>query len=465
MASFAAGRRTSGSDGTTRRELLRRAAAGTVALYGYDAGSALAKTRARGIPLHAGQELKQTLRIVQWSHFVPAYDKWFDNVYVKHWGEANDTEVTVDHVNQANLPVIAGSEVAAQRGHDLFQFLSPPAAYEDQVIDHTEIVQEVTRTRGTMAEVAHRATFNPRTRKYFAFADGYPPDPIHYRTDLWGEVGLRPDTWDDVLKAAPKLRALGHPIGIGMSSEIDSNMTLTSLLMCFGAFVQDEEQRVVLDSKATVEALKFGRELYRQGMTDEIFGWQASSNNQAMLAGRISLTFNAISIVRSAENLNPALAATLGLLPIPNGPNGRLGLEGLVAAYVIWKFAENKEPATKFLADLETKYVGAFENSKFFFFPSWPASVPNIGRRLERDPVAQPHGKYSILQEIAEKYTHNPGYPGFTNAAIDEIFSKYMIPQMFAEVAHGKRTPEEAAKVYDRSFRRIFAGWRSRGKL
>jgi hypothetical protein len=40
-----------------------------------------------------------------------------------------------------------------------------------------------------------------------------------------------------------------------------------------------------------------------------------------------------------------------------------------------------------------------------------------------------------------------------------------MIPQMFAEVAQGKRTPEEAAKVYDRSFRGIFQRWRNRGKI
>ena len=40
-----------------------------------------------------------------------------------------------------------------------------------------------------------------------------------------------------------------------------------------------------------------------------------------------------------------------------------------------------------------------------------------------------------------------------------------MIPQMFAEVAQGKRTPAEAAKVYDRSFKRIFQKWRNLGKV
>jgi multiple sugar transport system substrate-binding protein len=242
-------------------------------------------------------------------------------------------------------------------------------------------------------------------------------------------------------------------------------MALMAMMMCFGSFIQDENQRVVLNSKGTVEALKFGRELYRQGMSNEIFAWTAASNNQAFLAGRLSMALNAISVARSAEDLNPDLAANTQLVPIPTGPNGRLGLEHVMGAYVIWKFSKNKSAATKFLVDLETKYVGAFENSKFYNFPSWPSSVPNIQRRLERDPVAKPVGKYKILGEIAEKYTLNPGYPGNTNAGIDEVFNKFLVPQMFAEVAQGKRTPEEAARVYDRSFKRIWARWRSRGKI
>jgi multiple sugar transport system substrate-binding protein len=323
----------------------------------------------------------------------------------------------------------------------------------------------VTKKRGKMKTVAFKATYNPKTKKYFAFSDNYVPDPVNYRTDLWGEAGFRPTSWDNVLKAAPKLRAMGHPIGIGMSNEIDSNMALMAMMMCFGSFIQNKEQRVVLNSKGTVEALKFARELYRQGMSNEIFAWTASSNNQAMVAGRLSMAMNAISITRTAEGTNPDLAAKISLLPIPSGPNGRLGLEHVMGAYVIWKFARNKAAAKKFLVDLETKYIGAFENSKFYNFPSWPGSVPNIERRVARDPVARPPGKYRVLAEIAEKYTLNPGWPGNTNAAIDEIFNKFMIPQMFAEVAQGKRTPEEAARVYDRSFRGIFQRWRNRGKI
>jgi len=446
---------------TTRREILRKAGAGSL-LVVY--GGATAKTSAAGVPRFRGRELKETLRIVQWSHFVPAYDKWFDNVYVKRWGQANDTEVLVDHINVTDIPARAAAEVAAQSGHDLFFFLSPPAAYEDQVIDHKDIVQQVSKKRGKMKDLAHKATYNPRTKKYFAFSDNYVPDPANYRTDLWGEIGLKPTSWDIVLKAAPKLRAMGNPIGIGMSNELDSNMAMMAMMMCFGSFIQNKDQRVVLNSKETVAVLKFARELYRQGMSNEIFAWTPASNNQAFLAGRLSLAMNAISITRSAELLNPDLAAKIELLPIPKGPKGQLGLEHVMGAYVIWKFAKNKRMAKKFLVDLETKYIGAFENSKFYNFPSWPASVSNIKRRLERDP-AKPAGKYVVLGQIADKHTLNPGWPGYSNAGIDEIFNTFLIPQMFAEVAQDKRTPEDAAKAYDRKFREIFQKWRNQKKL
>ena len=446
---------------TTRREVLRRAATGAV-VFAY--GGAFAKSSAYGAPKYRHRQLAGTLRIAQWSHFVPAYDTWFDNVYVKRWGRANDTEVIVDHINQADIPARAAAEVAAQSGHDLFWFLAPPAQYEDQVLSHNDVVQEVTKKRGKMALVAQRSTYNPRTRKYFAFSDNYAPDPLNWRSDLWGEIGMRPNTWNDVLRAAPRLRAMGNPIGLGMSNEIDSNMFLIALMMCFGGFIQNREQRVTLNSKGTRDALTFARSLFRNGMTNEIFAWTAASNNQAMVAGRLSAAMNAISITRTAEQTNPDLARRISLAPIPAGPNGRLGLEHVMGCYVIWKFARNKPMARKFLVDLEVQYTGAFENSRFYNFPSWPNSVKNIPVRLRRD-TNQPRGKYVVLDRINRRHTFNVGYPGYSNAAVDEVFNKFLIPQMFAEVAQGKRSPADAAREYDRQIRQIFQAWRNRKKI
>jgi multiple sugar transport system substrate-binding protein len=133
--------------------------------------------------------------------------------------------------------------------------------------------------------------------------------------------------------------------------------------------------------------------------------------------------------------------------------------------YVIWKFAKNKEAAQKFLIDLEVKYIGAFENSRFYNFPSFPRSVTNIVRRLERDPIAAPKGKYQVLAEISEKYTKNVGYPGFSNAAMDEVFNKFLIPQMFAQAAQGKMSAADAVRAADREVKAIFDKWRRAKKV
>ena len=449
-------------DELTRRDLIKRAGAGVILVY----AGAGAKSVAHAAPRYAKRELAGTLRILQWSHFVPAYDRWFDNVYCKNWGRANDTEVIVDHINQADLPSRVAAEAAAGRGHDMVAMLAPAPQYEDRVINHKEIVQEVTRKRGKMADVAYRSCYNPKTKKYHGFPDSYAPDPVNWRRDKWREIGFGggPTTWDVVRRAAPRLRRIGHPIGIGMSNEIDSNMALMAMMMCFGSFIQNRQQRVTLNTKATRDVLTFARDLYRNGMSNEIFAWTAASNNQAFLAGRLSLALNAISITRSAELSNRELAGNISLAPIPRGPHGRLGLEHVMHTYMIWNFAQNKRMAVKFLADLETKYIGAFENSRFYNFPAFPRSVTNIRRRLERDPNT-PRGKYRVLDTISKQYTKNVGYPGFSNAAIGEIFDLFLIPQMFAEVARGRRTPDEAARDYHRRIGAIFAKWRRRGKI
>ena len=451
-------------DELTRRDLIRRAGLGAVVLV---YGGAGVKTSVAGAAQFRHKQLRGTLRIIQWSHFVPAYDRWFDNVYVKRWGDANDVEVRVDHVNLAELPSRAASEVAAQSGHDLFQFLSPPAAYEDRVIAVNDVVQQVERKVGKIGPVGRKSTYNPRTKKYFGFADNYVPDPVHYRRDLWGEVGLRPTSWENVRRAAPRLKAMGNPVGIGMSNELDSNMALIALLQCFGAYIQNREARVTIKSKGTRDALNFMRDLYKRGMTSEVFAWTAASNNDAFLAGRLSMAMNAVSIARSAELRNVRFNRDIALLPIPDGPGPRMGLEHVMGVYVIWRFAQNKAAAKKFLLDIGTQYTGHFLNSYFYNFPAFPGSVKNVPVRLRRqtDYPNELPGRYSVLETISKRYTTNVGYPGYSNAAIDEVFNKFLIPQMFARVARDEMTADEAMRAAHRDISKIFNKWRARKKI
>jgi multiple sugar transport system substrate-binding protein len=451
-----------GGSGLSRRELLRRAGVGAAAAG--LAGSGASKAYAFAGPhKFTHRQLSGDLSILQWVHFVPAYDVWFDD-YVKKWGEKNDVHVTVDHINNTQLVPRATAEVAAQSGHDMIQFLSPPASFEDQVISHNNIVKEITKKVGKMNDLAYKSTYNPRTKKYFGVSDCYVPDPVVWRHDLWGGVGQAPTTWERVRLAAPKLKAAGHPVGIGMSNELDSNMALIAFLMCYGAFIQNKEQHVTIRSKHTVEALKVMADIYQRGETDEIFGWVPSSNNDFLYSGRGSMILNAISATRTPEDRKLPFVDDLWIWPIPKGPNGRHGLEHVMGVYVIWKFAKNKPAASKFLIDLCTTYQNAFENSKFYNFPSYPKTVKNIQRQLAQD-KHKPLGKYTILGTIAQKYTHNVGWPGFSNAAIDEIFTTSLIPQMFAQVAQKKMTPDEAVRSADRAMKTVFDKWRKRKKI
>jgi len=447
----------------SRRELLKRAGVGAAAV---GASGAAAPFAFAGPMKFKNKQLKGDLSIIQWIHFVPAYDDWFDHTWIPQWEQKNDVQVTVNHINNTQLDATAAAEVAAQQGHDLFQNLHPMAAYEDQVINHAAVVHEIERKVGKYSQLGKLSTYNPKTKKYFAVSDCYVPDPVIWRHDLWNGVDAAPNTWDNVRKAAPKLKAAGHPIGIGQSQELDSNMALIAFLMCFGSFIQNEENRPTLKSKKTIEAVQFMADMYKSGEDAEIFSWNPASNNQGLYSGHLSLILNAISATRTPEDLNLPFANDLWIYPIPKGPNGRVGLEHVMGSYSIWKFAKNKENAEKFLADLCIAGGQATVASKLYDFPSFPGAMPfSKIRKVAAADKHKPLGKYTILTTIAEKYTHNIGYPGTTNAAIDEIFSKYLIPQMFAQVSQGKMSAADSVSAIDSQVRQIFAKWKARGKI
>jgi multiple sugar transport system substrate-binding protein len=237
----------------TRSALLRRAGvtAATVVVGGTAAPFSFA-----GPLRFQGRWLSGDLSVVQWAHFVPRYNAWLRQ-WAQEWGQENDVQVTIDVEPYTALPALAAAEVKAQRGHDIFSFLSSPARYEDQVIDHSAIVSQIEGEVGPYGTLGRRSTYNPRTKRYFGVSDYHVPAPVIWRHDLWESVGESPATWDHVLAAAPKLKALGHPIGIGQSNEPDSNTALISLLMCFGAFIQDASNALTIESKRTIEAVEF----------------------------------------------------------------------------------------------------------------------------------------------------------------------------------------------------------------
>jgi multiple sugar transport system substrate-binding protein len=438
--------------GLTRREFAKLSGAGALAA-GVGANFLF--------PARAAAQQK-TLKIVQWSHFVPGYDKWFDNTYTKQWGEKNNTNVVVDHIAIGEINARAAAEVAAKKGHDLFMFLSPPAAYEKQVIDHSEIYQEIERKHGKAIDLAVKSTLNPKTKKYFAFSDSYVPDPGDYRKDLWEKVGYPngPDTWDDLLKGGKKIKdTVGNPVGVGLSQELDTNMAMRALLWSFGGSEQDVNGNPSLKSKQTIDAVKFMRSLYKETETPEVFTWDPSSNNRGILAGKLSFVLNAISVTRTAEKDNPEMSKNIWVAPALKGPVRRIAAEHVMDCYVVWDFAENKEGAKRFLVDYIDAFGEAFKASEFYNFPCFPSRVPDLKTQIANDPKANPPDKYKVLGNVLDWAT-NVGYPGYATAAIDEVFNTFVIPTMFAKAARDEMSPEDAVEAADKEVRRIFDKWK-----
>ncbi len=407
---------------------------------------------------------QKTLKILQWSHFVPAWDEWFNKTYTKQWGQKNNTNVIVDNINLTELKTRAASEISAQKGHDIFMLLSPPAAYEKQVIDMTHVYQEVEKKHGKKIDLAHKSTYNPKTKKYFAFSDAYTPDPGNWHKDWWTEAGYPkgPDTYDDLRAGAKKIRKSdksGPPCGLGLSQELDTSMAMRALLWSFGGAEQDVEGNVTINSKNTIEALKYMKALYQESEDPQVFTWTPPSNNQAMLAGRVSYVANAISITRQAEREKLPIGPKIMVSRALKGPVRRIAAEHVMNCHVIWEFAENKEGAQQFLIDYMDNFHDGFVAGQFYNFPCFPKTVPKLKEEIAKDDRADPADKYAVLGDVLDWAT-NVGYPGYATGGIDEAFTTFVIPTMFAKVARGDETPENAAAAAETEYKRIFDRWK-----
>jgi multiple sugar transport system substrate-binding protein len=233
----------------------------------------------------------------------------------------------------------------------------------------------------------------------------------------------------------------------------------------FGASMQDEAATVTVNTPATVEAVKMGAAIFKAGMTDEVFGWDAASNNRLLASGRGSLIVNPISALRAAEQQDPDLAADIALAPLPIGPAGDVPRsERIVHCYVIWKFAKHQELARRFLVDYAVAYREAFVRSGLYNMPSFPGAVPDLAEVVAKDPQGKPPDKYALLAG-ATSWMTNIGAPGSLNAAVDEAFSRFILPRMFAAAARGEKTAEQAVADAEAEIKPIFEKWRERGKI
>ena len=69
---------------------------------------------------------QKEIRILAWSHFVPAYDKWLDQ-WTDEWSSKSGVKAVIDHVPHLQIPAKIAAEVATQSGHDIVQLVGSGA--------------------------------------------------------------------------------------------------------------------------------------------------------------------------------------------------------------------------------------------------------------------------------------------------------------------------------------------------
>lgn len=414
-----------------------------------------------------------SLSILQWQHFVPVFDTWFEQ-FLNEWGEANGVTVTLDRINTADVPAAFAAEISAGQGHDIVEHIASLPQYEESVLDLTDLVEEATNRFGPQLEMCMRNSYNPTTNKFYGFCHGYAPDPANYRKSLWTEIGMEngPSTFDELLSGGTEIwNGQGVQMGIGMSQEIDSNMAAQAMIWAFGGSVQDENENITINTPETLAAVEYMKELFESCMTPEVFGWNAASNNQLLVAGQASYILNSISAYRTAQEQQPETADDIFLgLPLvgPGGEDRALAHGHAVFTAMIPTYAANPDTAKEFLLHLTANYQAAVDESLFYNFPAFPDLYPALyedGGPLDNDPFgSNPPDKLGVLK-TANDWTVNLGWPGPANAMIGECFNTFILSDMMAKAARGDMEPADAVAEADTKLNEIATNWRNQGLM
>ncbi|MCI0394870.1 MAG: extracellular solute-binding protein [Chloroflexi bacterium] len=410
------------------------------------------------------------LQILQWSHFVPNYDKWIDP-FAQEWGRANGVEVTVDHVDIASLNPALTAAIDAGEGPTLVELPLAAANFVEGVHDLTELNMRAQEMFGPQAETCTANSYLPAADMWYGYCHGWVPDPGDYDIAKWTAVGYPngPTTWEELLIGGAAIKEqFGVPMGLGLSPEIDSNMAMRAIIWSFGGATQDENECVTINSPEVLEAIQYVVDLYNQTMTEEVFSWNAASNNQGLIAGELSYILNSISAYRSLQKIDPAAADNIGFSEALRGPRGDQHASAhLWYIYVIPNYVEEGSPeykaAEEFMLHLTANYNQATFNSELYNFPAFETTVPQLTDWLTNDPFgSRPADKLTVLLTAKDWVTYL-GWPGPSSPAEAEVYATNIIPTMMGRAALGEVTPEEAIAEAEAQINAIFDKWRDKG--
>jgi multiple sugar transport system substrate-binding protein len=435
----AAGSAASGSSATT--------ASGSAA-----SGTTAANVTGDPNAKYAGPQIEKgsTLKLLMWSHFVPAFDDYFDK-WAADWGNKNGVKVTVDHVPTNTVVTKAAADVAIKGGHDLTQLQVPtdPHVFAENLVDVSAVTTYLDKKYGGYIDAAKQTGIVDGVWK--SIPDFVIPYPGIYRKDYFDAAGItKPvDTWDDLLKAGTTLKKAGHPVGLAINQgSFDANSHMMSIMYGFGAkWVEADGKTIAINSQETKDAINYVIQLYQNAMTPEVLGWDDTGNNLLLASDVGSFILNPISAYLSAKQ--EIQDKCLFSLP-PGGPKGRYMVASGPYSWGVWNWSKSQGAAMQFVADHMDDWLTGTQANKGY-------ELPLLNKWLVKPmPVLSDVPKFSIMQDtINDKSTVIVGYPGPPDAKAGQVSNTYLIPQMMAKAVNGTKV-EDAIKFAEDQLKTIY---------
>ncbi|MFL4989435.1 MAG: ABC transporter substrate-binding protein [Microvirga sp.] len=435
----------------TRRKFLKVSGAGALAAKTGGMAAILATGRA---PAYAQAT---TLNWLRWNDFVPASDQLLRKELIPEGEKVLGIKINLETVNGNDLQPRITSAIQSGAGPDLFMlFNNHPHLYAASAVDLSDIAEDIGKTQGGWYKVSSGNCNDGK--KWLSMPFCIIGAMNAYRKSWFEEVGYSkyPETWDEFRDAGKKLKAKGHPIGQALGHSFGDPPTFAYPLMwSYGGNEVDESGKVIINSKETIESVKYMVALWKEACDEGGLAWDDSSNNRAFLSGTISSTLNGASIyieaMRKPDQYKTEKGAALHTdilhAPLPKGPAGQFGMHTF-ESHLMPSYSKNQKAAKDFLRWMHTpaNYEKWFNSQKGF--ATAPTADWEKSKMWEENPVMLPFKVAGRLGEL-------PGRKGLPNARAGEVLSKYVIVDMYAKAVQGG-TAEEAVAWAEGELKKVY---------
>jgi multiple sugar transport system substrate-binding protein len=216
----------------------------------------------------------------------------------------------------------------------------------------------------------------------------------------------------------------------------------------------DENQKVVINSKQTIEALKYGKALF-ETFIPGTQSWLDPSNNQALISGQIAATQNGVSLYYSIKNAtDPKIAAMtpdLDHARMPIGPAGTATEVALAINSMVFKHTKHPNAAKAYIAFMmEAAQYDKWLTGTYGYWAQ-PLKAYAESDVWKTDPKI-------LAYRDTMKNSLWYAFKGPINEASAAVVADYVMVDMAASVATGAATPEDAAAEAERRAKRYYKG-------